>query len=335
LAVIRSRFVGVGAALPTRIVLNEEIEARLGVEPGWIASRTGVLERRVLEADESLVDLAEAAAREALGAASLQPSALDAIVVATTSGPYLFPSLACLLHERLGLECQPAFDVAAACAGFPYAISVADQGVRAGDYDRVLVVGADRLSAFCDPADRGTSALFGDGAGAAVLAAERQEPAAGGGRAMRGIVACRLRALGAEWPMLYVRSGARTQRELDADGADPWMRMRGAEVFRLAVEQLVALTRELLVLGDFRPEDVSLLVPHQANARIIRAMVAQLGIPEDRVGVNLDRCGNTSAASIPIALRDAVSADRLRPGDVLVLNAVGGGMTAGALVARW
>jgi 3-oxoacyl-[acyl-carrier-protein] synthase-3 len=325
--VLRSRFVGLGAALPSRIVANAEIEARLGVEPGWIEGRTGVRERRVLAPEESLVDLAEAAAREALAAASVAPAALDAIVVATTSGPYLFPSLACLLHERLGLATQPAFDVAAACAGFAYALSVADQGVRAGDQRRVLVVGADRLSAFCDPADRGTSALFGDGAGAAVLVAEPDGE--------RGILACRLQALGAQWPLLHVRSGARSAAEAAAPGADFWMRMRGREVFRFAVEQLVALTREALAAAGLGPDAVRLLVPHQANVRIIRAMVAQLAIGEDRVGINLDRCGNTSAASIPIALRDAVSAGRLGAGDVLVLNAVGGGMTAGALVARW
>ncbi|HZR83308.1 MAG TPA: beta-ketoacyl-ACP synthase 3 [Candidatus Binatia bacterium] len=335
---MRSRFVGVGAALPSRIVPNAEIEDRLGVDRGWIESRTGVRERRVLRSEESLVDLAEAAAREALAAADVAPGALDAVVVATTSGPYLFPSLACLLHERLGLSAQPAFDVAAACAGFPYALSVADQGVRAGDYERVLVVGADRLSAFCEPSDRGTSALFGDGAGAVILAGERGGSEGGDRgpvRGERGILACRLRALGAEWPMLYVRSGARAPGELAADDADFWMRMRGPEVFRLAVEQLVALTREALAAAELAAGDVALLVPHQANVRIIRAMVAQLGIAEERVGINLDRCGNTSAASIPIALRDAASAGRLQAGDVLVLNAVGGGMTAGALVARW
>jgi 3-oxoacyl-[acyl-carrier-protein] synthase-3 len=293
----------------------------------------------VLRADESLVDLAEAAARAALAAADVAPSALDAIVVATTSGPYLFPSLACLLHERLGLAAQPAFDVAAACAGFPYAVSVADLGVRAGDHRRVLVVGADRLSAFCEPSDRGTSALFGDGAGAVVLAAEPSDEDrvddGGEARARRGILACRLRALGAQWPILYVQSGARSAADLAAEGADPWMRMRGPDVFRVAVEQLVALTREALAASGLTAADVALMVPHQANVRIIRAMLAQLEIAEDRVGINLDRCGNTSAASIPIALSEAVASGRLRAGDVLVLNAVGGGMTAGALVARW
>ena len=327
---LRSRFVGVGAALPSRVVANAEIEARLGVEPGWIEGRTGVRERRVVTADEPLIDLAERAAREALAAAAIAPHTLDAIVVATTSAPYLFPSLACLLHARLGLAVQPAFDVAAACAGFPYALTVADQAIRAGDHQRVLVVGADCLSAYCAPDDRVTAPLFGDGAGAAVLVAERavQQPS-------RGILASRLRALGAQWEILYVPAGARRSEDLLRAGADPWMRMRGQEVFRLAVEQLVALTRETLAAAGLAPGDVALLVPHQANVRIIRMMLTQLGIPESRVGVNLERCGNTSAASIPLALHEALAQGRLQAGDVLVLNAVGGGMTAGAIVARW
>lgn len=327
---IRSRFAGVGAALPTRVVGNAEIEARLGVAPGWIEGRTGVRERRVAGAGESLPDLAEHAAREALAAAGIAAAELDSVVVATTSAPYLFPSLACLLHGRLGLVGQPAFDVAAACAGFPYALTVADQSIRAGDARRVLVVGADCLSDYCDPADRTTAPLFGDGAGAVLLVAEE-----GGGSSPRGILASRLRAVGSLWEILYVPAGARRAEDLTREGVDPWMRMRGQEVFRAAVEQLVALTREALDAAGLAPADVGLLVPHQANLRIIRMMTAQLAIPESRVGLNLDRCGNTSAASIPIALRDAVDAGRLHAGDVLVLNAVGGGMTAGAIVARW
>jgi len=326
--VLRSRIAGVGSAVPRTVVANAAVETRLGVELGWIESRTGVRERRILAEDESLVDLAETASRAALEGAGLAPRDVDAIVVATTSGPYLFPSLGCLLHERLGLATQPAFDVAAACAGFPYALSVADHGIRAGDHRHVLVVGADALSRFCAPDDRGTSPLFGDGAGAVVLTGEPARPE-------RGILACRLRALGELWPILYVRSGARRPEELGAEDADFWMRMKGQDVFRAAVEQLVALTREVLDAAGLAPSDVRLLVPHQANARIIRMMVSQLGIAEDRVGINLDRCGNTSAASIPIALDEATRDGRLHPGDVLVLNAVGGGMTAGAVVARW
>lgn len=327
---LRARFAGVGAALPGRVVGNAEIEARLGVEPGWIEGRTGVRERRVIGDGESLIDLAESAARDALAAAGADPAKLDAIVVATTSAPYLFPSLACLLHARLGLATQPAFDVAAACAGFPYALAVADQAIRAGDHARVLVVGADCLSTYCEPQDRVTTPLFGDGAGAVLLVADRAD-----GAVPCGILASRLRALGAQWEILYVPAGKRRVEELAAGDADPWMRMRGQEVFRLAVEQLVALTREVLDAAELAAEDVALLVPHQANVRIIRMMLSQLGIPEARVGVNLERCGNTSAASIPLALRDALDQGRLTSGDVLLLNAVGGGMTAGAIVARW
>jgi 3-oxoacyl-[acyl-carrier-protein] synthase-3 len=318
-----ARFVGVGAALPSQVVVNAEIEDRLGVERGWIESRTGVLERRVLATGESLVDLAEAASREALQRAGVAAAAIDLVVAATTSGPFVFPSLACLVHERLGLATQPAFDVAAACAGFPHAVSVADQAIRCGDHRTVLVVGADRLSALCEPGDRVTSPLFGDGAGAVVLRADDGPDGA-------GILACRLRALGAQWPILHARSALP-----GAPPEDPWLRMSGAEVFRAAVEHLVALTREVLAAAGVPASGVDLLVPHQANLRIVRSMAAQLGIDEGRVAVNLDRCGNTSAASIPIALADAVSSGRLGPGSIVAMNAVGGGLAAGALVSRW
>jgi 3-oxoacyl-[acyl-carrier-protein] synthase-3 len=327
---MHSRFVGTGAALPARVVANAEIEDRLGLERGWIA-RTGVHERRVIGDDASLVDLAERAARDALATAGVAPADLDAVIVATTSAPYHFPSLACLLHARLGLASAPAFDVAAACAGFPYALTVADQGLRVGDYRRALVVGADCLSTLVDPDDRATATLFGDGAGAVVLAAE-PVPA---GREARGILACRLRALGALWPILAVKAGVRRRAELDAAGTDLWMRMQGPEVFRVAVEHLVDLTRAALAAAALAPADVRLLVPHQANVRIVRMMLQLLGIPEERAVINLDRYGNTSAASIPIALAEAVRARRLADGDIVVLNGVGGGITAGAIAARW
>ena len=329
---MRTRFVGTGAALPARVVPNAEIEDRLGLERGWIA-RTGVQERRVLGPDASLVDLAERAARDALAAADLRPDALDAVVVATTSAPYQFPSLACLLHARLGLRAVPAFDVAAACAGFPYALTVADQAVRAGDYRRVLVVGADCLTRFVDR-DPATASLFGDGAGAVVVVGE-PEPPATPARAVQGILATRLRALGELWPILYVKAGARRREELEGDDADPWMRMQGAEVFRAAVEHLVALTREVLAAAGLAAADVALVVPHQANLRIVRMMLQLLAIPEERAAINLARYGNTSAASIPIALAEAVRAGRLAAGDVVIMNGVGGGITAGAILARW
>jgi 3-oxoacyl-[acyl-carrier-protein] synthase-3 len=325
----RARFEGVGAALPSHIVANATIEDRLGVERGWI-ERTGISERRVLADGESLVDLSERATREALRMAGISPGAVDAVIVATTSGPYQFPSLACLLHERLGLRTAPAFDVAAACAGFPYALSVADQGLRAGDYDVVVVVGADCLSTFVDPADRVTAPLFGDGAGAAVLRAGDD----GSAPDARGILACRLRALGSLWPILQAPAGVRRVDAL-TDGRDPWMRMQGQEVFRAAVDQLVDLTREVLASAHVAADDVALFVPHQANVRIIRMMLQLLGIAEERAYVNLSRYGNTSAASIPIALSEACAERRLAPGDLVVLNAVGGGITAGAVVARW
>lgn len=320
----RARFVGVGAALPDTVIPNVFLETQLGLEPGWI-ERTGIRERRVLGADGSLVDLAERAARDALAQAGLVPAAIDSVVVATTSGDYRFPSLACQVHGRLGLHHVPAFDVAAACAGFPYALSVADQSVRAGDNRTVLVIGADALTKFVDPADRGTAVLFGDGAGAVVLVAE---PAG-----ERGILACRLRALGTLGAILTAPAGV--HRVADLADADLCMRMDGREVFRTAVEHLVDLTRSALADAGVAADAVRLFVPHQANVRIIRMMEQLLGIDEARVAINLDRYGNTSAASIPIALAEAVAAGRLAAGDAFVMNAVGGGLAAGAVVARW
>ncbi|MEO2166714.1 MAG: beta-ketoacyl-ACP synthase III [bacterium] len=324
---MRTRFAGVGGALPETVVSNAEVEAQLGLDPGWIEGRTGVRERRRLAPDEDLIDLAEQAARTALGSAGIAAAEIDAIVVATTSGPFLFPALACLLHERLGLHQQPAFDVAAACAGFPYALTNADRAIRSGDHRSVLVVGADALSRLCDPQDRVTVPLFGDGAGAVVLMAEEEGP--------RGILATRLRAQGDLQGILQAPSGVRTVAELALEGADPWMRMRGAEVFRAAVEHLVALSREVLAAADLEPADVDLLVPHQANLRIIRMVLSQLEMSEDKVALNLDRCGNTSAASIPLALEGALAEGRLHEGDLLLLNAVGGGITSGAVLVRW
>ena len=327
----RGRLVGVGAGLPERVVRNAEIEDRLGLERGFI-ERTGVRERRVLGDDASLVDLAERAARDALQMAGVAPSDLDVVVVATACAPYQFPSLACLLHDRLGIASAPAFDLSAACAGFPYALTIVDQGVRVGDYRRALVVGADSLSRCVDPSDATAATIFGDGAGAAVVAAEESGDSPG---AARGILACRLRAVGALWRILYLPAGVRTADDLTASTAEVWMRMQGSEVFRAAVEHLVGLTRSVLDAAGLAPADVSLIVPHQANARIVRLVLHLLGIAEERAFLNLDRYGNTSAASIPLALAEAVAAGRLSAGDVLVLSGVGGGFTAGAVVARW
>ena len=323
----RARIVGVGGALPPTVLPNASLEAELGVEPGWIEARTGIRSRRVLLPHESIVDLVEVAARRAIEEAGLQPAALDAVICATTSAPWAFPSLACLLHGRLLLGNQPAFDLAAACAGFSYALSIGEQSIRVGQHQRVLVVGADALSRACDPKDRNTRALFGDGAGAAVLAAE---PAS----SSRGILGARLRAQGANWPMLTLPARSRASADAAAAG-DPWMRMNGQEVFRFAVENLVSLTREVLAESGIENDAVDLVVPHQANLRIIRMAALQLGIDETRFVLNLESCGNTSAASIPLALGDALAAGRLKPGQIVVLNAVGGGMTAGAAVLRW
>jgi len=323
-----SRIVSTGRATPRTLVTNHDLERRMETSDEWIRTRTGISQRYVMCSGESLIEVAAEASRIALDRAGMKPGQLDAIIVGTVSSDYGFPSFACQLQHRLGIDSIPAFDVAAACSGFVYALTVADSSMRAGDYARVLVVGADALSTMVDWQDRSTAVLFGDGAGAAVMVSEPGQ---------RGVLGSMLRSSGAYWELLSVRNRG-VQNTIDAEARrlnDDAIRMKGPELFKIAVKSLEEITRRVVDRAGVNLKDISLIVPHQANLRIINAVGQRLGLGADKVFTNVDRYGNTSAASVPIALDEAIEAQRVRDNDLILLNACGGGLTWGANLLRW
>jgi len=323
-----SRIVATGRATPRTVVSNQDLERRMDTSDEWVRTRTGIAQRYVLASGESLVEIAAIAARSALDRAGIKPADLDAIVVGTVSSDFGFPSFACQLQHQLGIDTIPAFDVAAACSGFIYAMSVADASMRAGDYDRVLVMGVDALSTMVDWNDRATAVLFGDGAGAAVLVSEKNN---------RGVLSSLLRSSGGYWDLLYVRNrGIRTTMDSEARRVnEDAIRMKGPELFKIAVKSMEEVSRKVAEKAGVALEEVSLIVPHQANLRIINAVAQRLGLPSEKVFTNVDRYGNTSAASVPIALDEACAMGRIKDNDLVMLNACGGGLTWGANLLRW
>jgi len=323
-----SRIVATGRALPRTSVTNHDLARIVDTSDEWVRTRTGIERRYVMATGESLVDIAAEASTTALARAGIKPDELDAIIVGTVSSEYGFPSFACQLQHRLGLDSIPAFDVAAACSGFVYALSVADNAMRAGDYARVLLVGTDALSTMVDWNDRAVSVLFGDGAGAAVMVSEPGP---------RGVLASLLRSSGEYWHLLSVRStGVRATLDSEARRSpEDAIKMKGPELFKLAVRSIADVTLKVAERAGVRMEDIALVVPHQANIRILNAVADRLGLPRDRLFTNIDHYGNTSAASVPIALDEALEARRIRDNDLVMLNACGGGLTWGANLLRW
>jgi len=323
-----SRIVATGRALPRTAVSNHELQRFMDTSDDWIKSRTGISTRYTMRSGESLAELATAASRTALERAGLKPADLDAIIVGTVSSEYAFPSFACQIQTQLGVDTIPAFDVAAACSGFVYALTVADTSLRAGDFKRVLVVGADALSTFVDWTDRRTAVLFGDGAGAAVLVNEPGD---------RGILASLLRSSGKHWDLLSLRAtGVRAtlDSEVRRDSEDA-IKMKGPELFKIAVKSMEEVSRQVAERAGIKVDEVALVVGHQANKRIIDAVAQRLGVPPEKVFINVDRYGNTSAASVPIALDEAIEQGRVHDRDLVMLNACGGGLTWGANLLRW
>jgi 3-oxoacyl-[acyl-carrier-protein] synthase-3 len=322
-----ARIIGTGSAVPPTCLTNEALEKLVDTNSDWIVTRTGIQERRVITRDDELLDLLYEASANALQAAGLTAQDLQAIIVATVSGDYAFPSAACLLQARLGVDHIPAFDVAAACAGFVYGMSVAHSYLKSGEYNRLLLVGADALSTMVNWQDRTTCVLFGDGAGAVVLDNQPGE---------RGLLSTVIESSGALWELLHVRVGHR--QTVDQEGMHPkgWgIQMKGPELFKVAVRALSEITRKALERCGLAPADMQLMIPHQANLRIIQAVADRLGISTDKVYCNVQRLGNTSAASIPIALDEAVRVGKIHDNDIVVLNGCGGGLTWGASVVRW
>jgi 3-oxoacyl-[acyl-carrier-protein] synthase-3 len=314
-----SRIVGTGSYLPARIVTNDEFARRLDTSDAWIRERTGIAERRIADESQASSDLALEASRAALAAAQVAPGDIDLIIVATSTPDYVFPSTACLLQAKLGIRNCPAFDVQAVCSGFVYALATADRFIRSGMNRRALVVGTEVFSRIMDWNDRATCVLFGDGAGAVVLAAGDAP----------GIHASVLHADGRYADILSVPGNVCGGRITGS----PYLQMQGNQVFKLAVRVLDEVARETLKASDMGVADVDWLIPHQANVRILDATARKLGIPRERVVVTVDRHGNTSAASIPLALDEYVRAGKIRPGQRVLMEGVGGGFTWGAALA--
>jgi 3-oxoacyl-[acyl-carrier-protein] synthase-3 len=318
---VYSRIVGTGSYLPERVLTNRDLERMVDTTDEWIVSRTGIRQRHIAADGQLASDLALAAASRALDAAGIQGRDLGLIVVATTTPDMIFPSTACIVQAKLGVHQCPAFDVQAVCSGFVYALTTADLFVRAGHCRYALVVGAEVYSRILDWSDRATCVLFGDGAGAVVLAASDAP----------GILAGRLHADGSYTDALAVPG----QVERGAVRGKPFVTMEGGTVFKFAVKVLEELVGEVLAATGLHKSDIDWLIPHQANIRIIEATARKLGLPMERVVVSVDRHANTSAASIPLALDEAVRAGRIKPGQHVLLEAVGGGFTWGACLVRW
>lgn len=318
---------GVGAAVPDRVITNDDLAAFLDTSDGWIVRRTGIRERRIAGPEMATSDLAVQAARRALQSAGAGAADLDLILVATSTPDQWMPSTAALVQHALGASRAGALDVNAACAGFAYAVATGGQFVLAGTYRTVLVIGADLMSRVVDWSDRSTAVLFGDGAGAVVLGASRG-PA---------LFHCILGADGSGARLLEVPAGGSRMPPSTETVRDRLhaIRMQGREVFRFGVEILVRSLREATEEAGLRVEDLTLIIPHQANIRIIQAAAERLGLPADRFWANVDRFGNTSAASIPLALAEAVSAGRVRHGDLLAFVGFGAGLTWGVNLVTW
>jgi len=317
-----SRIAGTGSYLPERVVTNQELEATVDTTDEWIRTRTGIEQRHIAADDEMTSDLAYHASLAAMDAAAVAPHEIDMIVVGTCTPDLVFPNVACLLQERLGIGGGPAFSVEAACSGFMYAFSVADQFIRTGTVRRALVVGAETMSRIVDWTDRETCVLFGDGAGAVVIEAS-EEP---------GTIYSVLGADGKYKNMLYAEMGI-SKKSTVPDAS--FIRMNGNDVFKMAVRTLERMVDQVIEENDIKQGDIDWFVPHQANLRIINATAKRLKIPMERVVLTVAQHGNTSAASVPMALDTAVQDGRIKRGDLLLLEAFGGGFTWGASLIRY
>jgi 3-oxoacyl-[acyl-carrier-protein] synthase-3 len=324
---MKSRIAGTGSYTPSRVMTNTELERMVATSDDWIRERTGIRERHIAASGEACSDLAVQAGRRALAAAGLAASDLDLILVATCTGDYPLPATACLVQHQLGATKAAACDLSAACCGFVYALSVADAYVRTG-MRHVLVIGSEVMSAITDWSDRNTCILFGDGAGAAVVSASEGE---------RGILSTHLRSDGSLCELITVPAGGSRTPLSEKVVADRtyFIKMKGNETFKVAVRTLEEIARETLAANHLQVEDLDLYVPHQANMRILKAVMERLGLPLEKVMLNLEHYGNTSAASIPIALDEAVRAGRVRDGSLVMLGAFGAGLTWASALIRW
>ncbi|WP_299006770.1 beta-ketoacyl-ACP synthase III [uncultured Shewanella sp.] len=319
---MHTKILGTGSYLPVQVRSNQDLENMVETSDQWIVERTGISERRIAAVDESVTTMGYQAALKAIEMAGIEASELDMIVCGTTSATHAFPAAACEIQAKLGLHTIPAFDIAAACSGFVYALSVADQYVKSGAAKKVLVIGADVLSRLCDPDDRSTIILFGDGAGAVVVGASNTP----------GILSTSIYADGRQGDLLKSAIPTRGQ---SVDDVSDYMQMKGNDVFKVAVTKLSHVVIETLKQNNIEKSDIDWLVPHQANFRIIKATAKKLDMSLDKVVLTLAKHGNTSAASVPIALDEAVRDGRIQRGQMLLLEAFGGGFAWGSALIRF
>ena len=319
-----ARITGTGSYLPDNVLTNKDMEKMVDTTDQWIRERTGISQRHVAEPGQTTVDLAEVAARRAAEAAGIELQDIDLIVFATSTPDKIFPSCACILQARLGIQGCPAFDIQAVCSGFVYALSVADKFVRTGSSRKALVVGAEVFSRIVTPVDRGTCVLFGDGAGAVILEADEET----------GILSTHIHADGQYEELLHVPCGIASNYD-QVKAGQAFIEMKGNEVFTVAVNTLGKIVDETLAANQMQKSDIDWLVPHQANLRIIAATAKKLNMSMDQVVVTVDQHGNTSAASIPLALDVAVRDGRIKRNEVVLLEAFGGGFTWGSALLRY
>jgi 3-oxoacyl-[acyl-carrier-protein] synthase-3 len=317
-----SRIAGTGSYLPVKILTNHDLEKMVDTSDQWIQDRTGIKKRHIVAEDETTTDLAFNAAQKAIEAANISPNDIDLIIVATTTPTRIFPSTASLVQERLGVRGCPAFDIQAVCTGFVYALTVADKFIKSGSVKNALVIGAESLSRIVDWTDRNTCVLFGDGAGAVVLQASEET----------GILSTHIHSDGQYNTLLSVPTGPGSAQDNEVK---PYIEMQGNDVFKVAVKTLSSIADETLAANNLKKTDIDWLIPHQANIRIITATAKKLNMSMDHVVVTVAEHGNTSAASIPLALDTAVRDDRIQRGETLLLEAFGGGFTWGSVLLNF
>ena len=325
---IRSQIVGTGSYLPEKVLTNQDLENMVDTSDEWIIARTGIKERRVTIDGEASSTLATYAAQRALEMAEISPEELDVIIVGTVTPDMLFPSVGCMVQDRLGAKRAVAFDISAGCTGFIYALSVADNFIKNGNYQKALVIGTENLSKITDYEDRGTCVLLGDGAGAVVLVKEKGE---------RGIISTHLHSDGS-YGNLLCQPGGGTAIPATHESIDKrlhYLKMDGNKLFKIAVKSLEDAVLETLASNNIKDHEIDLLIPHQANLRIIQAIAKRLSLPDEKVYVNIQKYGNTSSASIPIALDEANRGGKIKEDNLLLFNAFGAGLTWGAALVRW
>lgn len=325
MGVIRSVIKGVGAHLPKKILTNAELAKMVDTTDEWIVERSGIKQRHIAADGELTSDLGIAASKQALVRAKIDPVDIDLVICATATPDRTFPATAVRIQQALGITKGAAFDVQAVCSGFVYALTVADSLLRTAQFKRALVIGAETFSRILDWSDRSTCVLFGDGAGAVVLEAQPQH----GTREDRGILATRIRSDGRFEDLLYVDGGPGSTKTVGH------LRMNGREVFRHAVQKISGVIEETLVMTGYAADEIDLYVPHQANKRILDGIAKKLNVSPDKITVTLDRHGNTSAASIPLALNQSFEEHKVKEGSLVLMEAMGGGFTWGAVLARW